>query len=168
MKFALAALLALAPDLQEAKDAPAVKIKTVDGKEYDLAAVSKEKVVVIVSWSFDCPSGKPCIGRADAIGEKLAGNEKVLYLGVSSYGDVADKLAAYAKEKEIKYSLCHDEGKAVAKALGAKKVNSVFVFAKGKLFWSGGITAKGDDPVLTVVEAAIAGTPAPAANKFSG
>jgi peroxiredoxin len=167
MKLALATALALALAPQ-ATDAPALKLKSVDGKEYDVAALSKEKVVVIVSWSFDCPSGKPCIGRADAIGEKLAGNDKVVYLGVSSYGDVADKLAAYAKEKGIKYSLCHDGDKSAAKALGAKKVNSAYVFAKGKLFWSGGITAKGDDPVLTAVEAAIAGTPAPAANKFSG
>jgi len=169
MKMMIAALLALAPALQDVgKDAPSLKLKGVDGKEYDLAALSKDKVVVIVSWSFDCPSGQPVVPRANAIGEKLAGNDKVVYLGVSSYGDVADKLAAYSKEKELKYVLVHDEGKTFAKTVGAKQVNSAFVFAKGKLFWRGGITAKGDDPLLTVVEAAISGTPAPAPNKFSG
>ena len=162
-----AALLALAPQ-QVGSDAPGLKLKGIDGKEYDLAALSKDKVVAIVSWSFDCPSGQPCVPRANAIGEKLAGNDKVVYLGVSSYGDVAEKLAAYSKEKELKYVLVHDEGKAFARAVGARQVNSAFVFAKGKLFWRGGITAKGDDPLLTVVEAAIAGTPAPAPNKFSG
>jgi peroxiredoxin len=168
MKSVFAAALALVALAPQGTDAPSIALKTVDGKECNLAEISKEKVVLIVSWSMDCPSGKPCIGRADAIGEKLAGNDKVVYLGVSSYGDVADKLAAYAKEKGIKYGLCHDGDKSIARALGAKKVNSAFVFAKGKLFWSGGITAKGDDPVLTAVEAAIAGTPAPAANKFGG
>ena len=93
-----------------------------------------------------CGCGDASIVPLEVQARILAGNEKVLYLGVSSYGDVADKLAAYAKEKEIKYSLCHDEGKAIAKVLGAKRVNSAFVFAKGKLFWSGGMTAKGDDP----------------------
>jgi peroxiredoxin len=173
MKVALgvtAILALLAPQgLEVGAAAPPLELKSLDGKTCNLAALAKEKVVVIVSWSVDCPSGKPCVPRATDVAKKFADNPKVAFIAVSSYGDAPDKLQAYAKENGIAYPIVHDGDKKIGKALGAKKVNSAYVFSGGKLFWRGGITRDGKDPLVEAIEAALSGKPAPEGNlKFAG
>ncbi|MFN3484451.1 MAG: redoxin domain-containing protein [Planctomycetota bacterium] len=170
MLGAVAALALLVPQGPEVgAPAPAVELKSLDGQVCNLAELSKEKVVVIVSWSVDCPSGKPCIPRATEVAKKFADNPKVVFVAVNSYGDAPDKLAAYAKENGIAYPIVHDADKKIGKALGAKKVNSAYVFAGGKLFWRGGITKDGKDPLVEAIEAALSGKAAPEGNRnFAG
>jgi len=168
VSLVLAALL-LPQGLEVGKDVPDLKLKSVDGKECTIAGLSKEgKVIVIVSWSVDCPSGKPTIGRSTEIAKKYADNAKVAFVGVSTYGDTEDKIKSYAKDQNITYPIVHDGDKAIAKALGAKQVNSTYVIKEGKLFWKGGVTKDGKDPVVDAIQAALEGKPAPASNKFPG
>ncbi len=172
MKLAvsLAVIAAFLAPQQVGSDCPDIKFKSVDGKECQLHALCKEgKVVVLVSWSVDCPSGKPCIGRNTEVAKKYAGNAKVAYIGVSSYGDTADKLAAYAKENSIPHPIVCDADKSIAKTLGAKQVNSAYVVKGCKLFWYGGITKDGKDKLVDAIEAALNDKPAPdSGGKFVG
>ena len=173
MKLAvsLALMALLAPQgLEVGKDVPDLKLKSVDGKECSTADLSKEgKVIAIVSWSVDCPSGKPTIPRSTEIAKKFADNAKVVFVGVSTYGDTEDKIKSYAKDQGISYPLVCDSDKAIGKALGAKKVNSAYVIKDGKLFWKGGVTKDGKDPLADAIQAALDGKPAPASdNKFAG
>ena len=164
------ALLAPAADLTIGGEVPDIGFKSVDGKECSLAGLVKDgKVVAVVSWSIDCPSGKPCIGRATEVANKFKDNAKVAFLGVSSYGDAAEKLAAYAKENSLSYPLVHDGDKKIAKHFGAKQVNSAYVIKGGKLFWRGGITKDGKDGFADAIEAALDGKEAPPSDKkFTG
>lgn len=166
----VAALLAPAPDLTVGGDVPDITLKALDGKECSVKGLTTAgKVIAVVSWSVDCPSGKPCIGRASEVAKKFASNEKVAFIAVSSYGDAADKLSAYAKENSIAYPLVHDGDKKVAKHFGAKQVNSAYVISGGKLFWRGGITKDGKDGFADAIQAALDGKPAPESDKkFAG
>jgi peroxiredoxin len=167
--FALA-LVAPAADLTVGGDVPDISLKALDGKECSIAGLSKDgKVIAVVSWSQDCPSGKPCIGRASDVGNKFKDNAKVAFIAVSSYGDSAEKLAAYAKENGLSYPMVHDGDKKIARHFGAKQVNSAYVIKDGKLFWRGGINSKGTDDLANAIQAALDGKPAPDSDKkFAG
>lgn len=165
--FGLALVAALlAPDLTLGGDVPDISLKVLDGKECSIKGLTTAgKVVAVVNWSVDCPSGKPCIGRATEVAKKYASNEKVAYIAVVSYGDAADKVSAYAKENSIGYALVHDGDKKVAKHFGSKQVNSAYVISGGKLFWRGGITKDGKDGFADAIQAALDGKPAPDSDK---
>jgi peroxiredoxin len=161
-----AALLAPAGELKLGEPVPDITLKSLDGKECSLKGLTDAgKVIAIVSWSVDCPSGKPCIGRNNDVAKKFAGNEKVAFIGVSSYGDAAEKLAAYHKENSLTYPLVHDGDRAIAKHFNAKQVNSAYVIAGGKLFWRGGVTKDGKDGFADAIQAALDGKPAPESDK---
>jgi peroxiredoxin len=157
MKVALAAvvlaLLAPAADLEVGKPVPDVKIG-----DKSLAELTKAgKVVAVYFWSQDCPYGPPQFARLKEVAAKYAGNEKVAFLSVASFGEKEEKVAAWAKDNELKAPLVFDAGKAVAKHFGARKVNYTFVIdAKGNLVYRGGF-----EPVGEAIEAALKGTPAP-------
>jgi peroxiredoxin len=172
MKFAvgLVVLAAFLAPQQVGSDVPDLSFKSVDGKECQLHALCKSgKVVAIVSWSVDCPSGKPCIPRATEVAKKYAGNDKVVFLAVSSYGDTAEKLAAYVKENSISYPVVVDADKKIGRALNAKQVNSAYVVKGCKLFWYGGITKDGKDKLVDAIEAALGDKGAPeSGGKFVG
>jgi peroxiredoxin len=173
MKVAMGLVLVaalFAPDLTVGGDVPDIGLKALDGKECSIKGLSDGgKVIAIVSWSIDCPSGKPCIPRATEVAKKFAGNDKVVFIGVSSYGDSAEKLGSYHKENSLSYPLVHDGDKKIAKHLGAKQVNSAYVVSGGKLFWRGGITKDGKDGLADAIQAALDGKPAPESDKkFAG
>lgn len=165
----LAVLLAFAPagDLTIGGDVPDIALKSLDGKEAKLADL-KTKVVAIVSWSSDCPSGKPTIARSTAVAKEFADNDKVAFYAVSSYGDKEEKLKTLIKELEIKYPIVCDSDKSIAKTLGARQVNSAYVIKEGKLFWRGGVTKNGKDDFAAAIKAALDGKEAPASDKKFG
>ncbi|HYF00064.1 MAG TPA: redoxin domain-containing protein [Planctomycetota bacterium] len=160
----LLALGLLAGDLTVGGEVPDMTLKSIDGKESKLSELNKAgKVVVIVSWSPDCPSG--AVPRITEVGNKYAGNEKVAFFGVNAYGETAEKCAAVVKDQGVKYPVVHDEDKSVSKALGAKKVNAAYVIKDGKLFWRGGAMKNGKDHLEQAIEAALSGAAAPPSDK---
>lgn len=161
---AMLAMAALAGDLAVGGEVPDMTLKSVDGKESKLSELKTAgKVVVIVSWSPDCPSG--AVPRITEVGNKYAGNEKVAFFGVNAYGETADKCAAVAKDQGVKYTVVHDGDKSVSKVLGAKKVNAAYVIKDGKLFWRGGAMKNGKDHLEQAIEAALSGAAAPPSDK---
>src|SRR5688572_6237651 len=154
MKIVTCAVLVLIQ--QVGSELPPLKLKSVDGKEFNLAELSREgKVIAFVSWSEKCPSGKPTLERARAIGERYATDKRVLFVAVNSYGDTREDLSRHAQD--LKFPLIHDADKSVGKALGAKRVNAAYVYKDGKLFWHGGISPLGDDGMDKAVDAALKG-----------
>ena len=166
---ALAALLT-PQGLEIGGDVPAITVKSLDGKEFNPTALSKEgKVVAVVSWSFTCPSGHPVIPRNTEIAKKYAGNDKVVFFGVNSYGETPEQLKAYVKENSISYAICHDGGKRFARLYNTKQVNSAYVLKGGKLFWRAGVKKNGKDSLVDAIEAALAGKAAPQSDyRFGG
>ena len=167
--MAVAALLA-PQGLELGGNVPDITVTAIDGKEYNPTAISKEgKVVAVVSWSFKCPSGRPVIPRNTEIAKKYAGNEKVVFVGVNSYGETPSQLKDYVEENGIKYPICHDDGKKFAKLYGAKRVNSAYVLKDGKLFWRAGVKRNGKDQLDAAIQAALSGGKAPQSDyRFAG
>ncbi len=172
VKFAacLAAIFVATGDLEPGKEVPEISFKTLDGKELKLSGLSKQgKVVVLVSWSPKCPSGRVCIPRCTEIAGKFADNDKVALIAVNSYGDTESGLKKYTAENKIAYPVVHDADKSIGRLLGARKVNSTYVIKDGKLFWHGGVRKDGKDIVPEVIQAALEGKPAPeSVKKFPG
>ena len=160
----LLALTLLAGDLTVGGEVPDLTLKSLDGKEQTLSELQKAgKVVVLVSWSPDCPSG--AVGRITEVGNKYADNEKVAFFGVNAFGESAEKCAAVVKDQGVKYGVMHDADKSVSKALGAKRVNTAYVVKDGKLFWRGAAMKNGKDHLEKAIEAALGGAAAPPSDK---
>ena len=163
-------------DLEIGKEVADIAFKPLEGKEIKLADFKKTdksegKVVVIYFWSCDCPSGKPLLPKAKEIAEKYAGDKsKVQFIAISSFGEKSDKVAKFCKDNEIKYLLCYDEGKKIAKHFGAKKVNTTFVIDQtGKLVYRGGLVTGKSDTSVDAVNAALEGKEAPKSDQdFAG
>lgn len=166
---AVAALLA-PQGLELGGNVPDITVKSVDGKEYNPTKLSKEgKVVAVVSWSFKCPSGRPVIPRNTSIAKKFAGNEKVVFLGVCSYGETPSQLKDYVQENSIGYPVCHDDGKKFARLYRTRQVNSAYVLKDGKLFWRAGVKRNGKDEFENAINAALSGGTAPRSDyRFAG
>ena len=167
--MAVAALLS-PQGLELGGNVPEITVSSVDGKKFNPTALSKEgKVVAVVSWSFKCPSGRPCIPRATDVAKKYKGNDKVVFLAVCSYGETPSQLKDYVEENSISYTVCHDEGKKLAKLYRARQVNSSYVLKDGKLFWRAGIKRNGKDQLDAAIKAALAGSAAPQSDsRFAG
>ncbi len=162
----LLAALASAAALEIGKEVPDITFKSIEDKELKLSDMTKEgKVVAVVSWSPSCPSGKNCISRATEIAGKFAGEKKVQFIAVCSYGDTRESLKEYCRQNGITYMVCYDEGGKIARHFGARKVNSAYVVREGKLFWRGGILADGKDSCADAITAAVEGKPAPPSDR---
>lgn len=154
----------LAGDLTVGGEVPDMTFKTVDGKEVKLSELNKDgKVVVIISWSLDCPSG--AVPRINDLAKKYGDSKKVSIVGVSAYGDSSEKISAYVKDNSLTYPVMHDSDKSVSKALGAKRVNTTYIVVGGKLFYRGGCMKNGKDKVVQAIDAALEGKEAPASDK---
>jgi thiol-disulfide isomerase/thioredoxin len=150
-----------------------LSMKSLDGKELKLSQfrADKEKkqdgtITVLYFWSYKCPSGKPVIAKAAEFAKKHAGDKSgVTFLCVAAYGESADDLSKYVKDNDIKETICHDDGKVIARALGTKQVNTTYVMDKeGKLFYRGGF-----DNAADAVTALKEGKAAPESDKkFQG
>jgi peroxiredoxin len=180
MKLAMMAAVALlAGDLKIGEPVPDVAL----GKDR-LAALTKDgKVVAVYFWSQDCPFGPPLHHRLKEADDKFSGNGKVKIVLVSSFGEPEAKGIAWHKDRDLKAAFVYDEGRKIAKQLGARQVNAAFVIdARGNLVYRGGIS---DDAVdgtskavtkiadrnylIEAINAALEGKPAPASDqKFQG
>lgn len=165
MKVAVVIALALAQ--QVGAELPPLKLSTVDGKELDLNALSREgKLVALVSWSESCPSGKPTRDPLRKLGGSFAKDVRVTLVAVNSYGDPAEEVARQAQGFRIPF--VHDADQAAARALGARRVNAAYVYKNGKLFWHGGLSPSGAE-LKRAIDAALKGAAAPpSGGRFMG
>jgi len=179
MKIVLIAAALLAGDLKIGEPVPDVAI----GKE-SLAALTKDgKAVAVYFWSKDCPYGPPLHHRLKEADDKFSGNGKVRIFLVSSFGEPEAKGIAWHKDSGLRATFIYDEGRKIAKHLGARQVNGLFVIdPKGNLVYRGGLSddridgtsktvtkASDRNYLIEALEAALDGKPAPTSDqKFEG
>ena len=124
----------------------------------------KSVPVVVTIWSFKCPSGAASMDKYKALAEateKKGGK----FLGLCSYGESAQKIAAFAKEKGITYRLVADDDTKAAAVFDAQAVTETYVIDKdGKLAYHGNL--EGAEAALDDI---LAGKPvSKAETKFRG
>ena len=166
-RAALAAVAALAGvagadsgKAQVGKEVPDLTLRTLDGKEIRLsdlrAKEGKEgKVVILASWSSDCPSGKPNLGWHEEMA-KWAKEKGVVYVGIAMYGEPAEKIKKHCEESQSGVSVAKDdEETTIASTLDAKTVNTAWVIdAKGALQYAGGFEGRKDGEKVNLVKQA--------------
>lgn len=123
---------------------PMLELRTVDGKDVKLADYVKTdkaegKIVMVVFWSYECPSGaramKPLAELAAWCKEK-----DVVFVGIDSYDrDTADGAKKFVEDNKIEYPVAYDDKADVAKKVGVRKVLEAFVLDReGKVRFHGG------------------------------
>lgn len=103
------------PYLPPGEKAPAFSAKGTDGKDYSLAALTKEKPVFVVFWKQRCPHNKKASELINSIHQ--AYGDKVQLVGIVNAN--ADGAKAWVDQFALKYPLLPDESKAT---IGAYKV----------------------------------------------
>lgn len=128
---------------------PSTKLTTLDGQEVDLAGFKKTeekegKIVVLASWSFKCPSGKPLMDYHKELA-KWCEEQGVVYIAIAMYGEGKDAISAFLKEKKISIPLAIDEGCKVAATFDTRVVNTAYVIdSQGVVQYAGNIQKEPD------------------------
>ncbi|HRI42710.1 MAG TPA: redoxin domain-containing protein [Fimbriimonadaceae bacterium] len=100
------------PYLALGEKAPPFAGKGTDGKDYDLAALTKEKPVFVVFWKERCPHNKSASELINTIQQAYAG--KVQMVGVvNASGDGAK---SWVDQFGLKYPLLPDQSKETIRA----------------------------------------------------
>lgn len=100
--FGLAAFLAAAATAAaEMPKQPALKVTTLDGGTFDLAA-ERGKWVIVNFWATWC---SPCIKEMPDISEFVAGRKDVAAIGLAYEDTDKAEVEAFAKEHPVKYPL---------------------------------------------------------------
>ncbi len=133
-----------------------VVLTALDGTEVNLSefVASEEnegKIVVLASWSFKCPSGKPYIPYHQELAAWCE-EQGVVYVAVSMYGEGQEKVEKYVKEHGIEHGIAIDEGCKVAETFDTRVVNTAYVIStEGVLSFAGGLGRGENDPVRQAV-----------------
>lgn len=104
LAFALAASAPVASGAAQAAETaqrPALKIQTLDGGSFDLAA-QRGKWVIVNFWATWC---SPCIKEMPDISEFVAGRKDVAAIGLAYEDTDKAEVEAFAKAHPVKYPL---------------------------------------------------------------
>lgn len=134
--IALAAACAPSPPPLVA-ELPATKVTTLEGGAADLRATLRGKVALVslwATWCDACAREVPALNRLEA---KTAPRADALVLGVA-VGEPREAVAAYARERGLRYALLVDEDFRFADALGERRVPATLVVDRaGKVVYRG-------------------------------
>ncbi len=138
-----------APDGPEiGSQAPDLTLTDTDGKTIKLAdfratvgdggETRPGKVLVVVFWSYKCPTGDRYMARMGELAEWCK-QKGAIFVAVDSYGETAEQTKAYRENKKLEYPIYMDEPQEVARAFGARNVTATYVIdAEGRLSYAGG------------------------------
>lgn len=154
---------ALAAPIAVGEKVPDLTLTTLGGEEIQLSSLFSEaenegKIVVLASWSFKCPSGKPYIPYHKKLAAWCAERD-VVYIAVAMYGEGKKKIEEYVAAESVEHKLAIDEGCRIAETFDTKVVNTAYVIdAQGVLRYAGGLPQReGEDLVQRAVEQLKAG-----------
>ncbi len=133
--LAIAALLvqrslAASPETA-AKKVDDFKLQDYRGGEHSLAAMAKNKKIVVIAFvGTECPLVKLYGPVLAELAEKY-GHRGVAFVGIdSNRQDALSEIAAFARDAGIKFPILKDTGNAVADRLGAERTPEVVVLDK--------------------------------------
>jgi peroxiredoxin len=127
--------------------APDFTLTDSNGKEHKLSDL-KDKVVVLEWVNKECPWCLKAIPAVKAL-RKTYEPKGVVWLAVdSTHGRKAEDNVAFAKEKDLGYTILMDPDGKVGRLYGAKTTPHVFVINKGTLVYNGALhnNQQGDKP----------------------
>ncbi|MCP4724628.1 MAG: redoxin domain-containing protein [bacterium] len=125
------------------KKVTGLKLKDLDGKEFDLEKVLKQddvKGVVFSFISYQCPGSIAYDSRYVEYTDVLA-KKGILFIGVASnYNDTIEDFKKYSEKKGFNFPILVDKGNVIADRFSATKTPHVFfVDKKGTLIYKGAI-----------------------------
>lgn len=122
-------------------EVPVTALAGVDGRSYDLSAVSRgARATVVTFFSSSCPCQRAHDGRLRELHERYA-PRGVAFLAVDSEADASvERDAAEAKQRGYRFPLVVDRDGRVARALGAEYATyTVIVDQRGAVRYRGGL-----------------------------
>ncbi len=137
--------------LQPGDAAPDFHVKTLDGKDRDLASFrgeKKDRIVVVNFWSHTCPWSRAWDAELSKIAKDFA-SKNVVFVNIdsnkASNGDGTNKdtpedIGRYTKENDLSFSVFVDAESRVADLFGGETTPDIFVIgADGKIAYTGRI-----------------------------
>lgn len=166
--LAAAALPAWAEGPAIGATAPVFELKTIDGKDFSLAAAEKaDKLVVLIFVATECPYSNAYNDRMRDMAAAYAA-KGVQFVGINSNSTetVADAVA-HAKKHGHTFTIVKDPGNKVADLYDARRTPEAFVIGKdGKLMYHGRIDENYEDAskvtspdLKNAIDALLAGQP---------
>jgi thiol-disulfide isomerase/thioredoxin len=105
---------------------PEAQVLTLQGAPADLAAAIHGRAAYVNLWATWCDT---CVGEIDAmkrLAAQTSGRSDALVVGVA-VGETPEKIAAFARERQLGYLQLVDEDFRLADALGQRRVPATLV-----------------------------------------
>jgi peroxiredoxin len=117
---------------------PAEPLVTIDGDPADLVAMVRGRTAVISLWATWCDACSAEIGALNRLDEQAGSRGDALVVGVA-VGEPRAKVAAFARERGVKYARLVDEDFRLADVLGERRVPATLVVDRsGRIVYRGG------------------------------
>jgi peroxiredoxin len=117
---------------------PAAPLVTIDGDPADLVAMVRGRTAVISLWATWCDACSAEIGPLNRLDEQAGSRGDALVVGVA-VGEPRAKVAAFARERGLKYARLVDEDFRLADVLGERRVPATLVVDRtGRIVYRGG------------------------------
>lgn len=117
---------------------PAAPLVTIDGDPADLVAMVRGRTAVISLWATWCDACSAEIGALNRLDEQAGSRGDALVVGVA-VGEPRAKVAAFARERGVRYAGLVDEDFRLADVLGERRVPATLVVDRsGRIVYRGG------------------------------
>jgi cytochrome c biogenesis protein CcmG/thiol:disulfide interchange protein DsbE len=117
---------------------PAAPLVTMQGDPADLVAIVRGHAAVISLWATWCDACSAEIGALNRLDEQAGMREDALVVGVA-VGEPRAKVAAFARDRGLKYARLVDEDFRLADLLGERRVPTTLVVDRtGRIVYRGG------------------------------
>jgi peroxiredoxin len=119
-------------------DLPAASLVTIQGEPADLRAIVRGHAAVISLWATWCDACSAEIGALNRLDEQTAARVDALVVGVA-VGEPRAKVAAFARDRGLRYARLVDENFRLADLLGERRVPATLVVDRtGRIVYRGG------------------------------
>jgi thiol-disulfide isomerase/thioredoxin len=141
-----------APSSQPTRRLPSAPLVTIDGAPADLGAVVRGRAAIISLWATWCDACSAEIPALNRLDEQAGARGDALVVGVAE-GEPREKVAAFARERGVRYARLVDEDFRLADLLGERRVPTTLVVDRsGRIVYRGGaLDAAGLDAFRSVL-----------------
>src|SRR5688572_10401532 len=117
------------PEALEGKAAPAIVLKTLDGKDAKLAD-QKGKVVVLDFWATWCGPCRVSLPHLQSLANDTTLAEKGLVVWAVNVGETKDKIEPFMKENKYSFTVPMDSNSAVMKRYNVTGIPTTVVIGR--------------------------------------